>query len=80
MGRSTTRDHPSTPREEAIVVDRLLCLAVLSVAFTPAAVVGALPPVLISVATVSLVFLLVELAFGPAPAQVPVRVAWPTES
>jgi hypothetical protein len=47
------------------VADRLLAFGALTGAFTPAAVLGALPPVLISVTTVLLVFRLVELAFAP---------------
>ena len=47
------------------MADRLLAFGALTGAFTPAAVLGALPPVLISVTTVLLVFRLVELAFAP---------------
>ena len=54
------------------MVDRIVAVTVLSGAFTPAAVIGALPPVLISVTTVLLVFQLVAMAFAPAPEPVPV--------
>ena len=54
------------------MVDRLIALTALSGAFTPAAVLGALPPVLISVTTVFLVFQLVAMAFAPVPARSPV--------